>query len=163
MKLVVFISHLAVRSYAPVKSAYCSRCCAALGRGYAHIVAYCPRLLYLPARWVFGCQGALLEDSYTKKIGRVSTFSAKNRKNFIYHDTPQRKASEKRQKARQPFRLNGYRAFIDFGRFLHSTFCSMRYNPARDWMRSAVVFSSMTPSRYAAISSSMICSMGSVG
>lgn len=70
---------------------------------------------------------------------------------------------EKRQKARQPFRLNGYRAFIDFGRFLHSTFCSMRYNPARDWMRSAVVFSSMTPSRYAAISSSMICSMGSVG
>ena len=48
-----------------VKSAYCSRCCAALSRGYAHIVAYCPRLLYLPARWVFGCQGALLEGLYT--------------------------------------------------------------------------------------------------
>ena len=37
MKLVVFISHPTVRSCAPVKSAYCSRCCAALGRGYAHI------------------------------------------------------------------------------------------------------------------------------
>ena len=36
MKLVVFMSHLAVHSCAPVKSAYCSRCCAALGRGYAH-------------------------------------------------------------------------------------------------------------------------------
>ena len=162
MKLVVFISHLAVRSCAPIKSAYCSRCCAALSRGYARIVAYCPRLLYLPARWVFSCQGAMLEGSYTKKIGRVSTFSAKNRKNFIYHDTPQRKASEKRQKARQPFRLNGYRAMIDYVNY-YCTFCSMRYSDARDWMRSAVVFSSMAPSRYAVISSSMICSMGSVG
>ena len=162
MKLVVFISHLAVRSYAPVKSTYCSRCCAALDRGYAHIIAYCPRLLYLPARWVFSCQGTVLEGSYTKKIGRVSMFSAKNRKNFIYHDTPQRKASEKRQKARQPFRLNGYRAMIDYVNY-YCTFCSMRYSDARDWIRSAVVFSSMAPSRYAAISSSIICSMGSVG
>ena len=40
MKLVVFMSHLAVRSCAPVKSAYCSRCCAALGRGYAHKRVY---------------------------------------------------------------------------------------------------------------------------
>ena len=102
------------------------------------------------------------KGSYTKKIGRVSTFSAKNRKNFIYHDTPQRKASEKRQKARQPFRLNGYRAMIDYVNY-YCTFCSMRYSDARDWMRSAVVFSSIAPSRYAVISSSMICSMGSVG
>ena len=36
MKLVVFISHPTVRSCAPVKSAYCSRRCAALSRGYAH-------------------------------------------------------------------------------------------------------------------------------
>ena len=104
----------------------------------------------------------MLEGSYTKKIGRVSTFSAKNRKNFIYHDTPQRKASEKRQKARQPFRLNGYRAMIDYVNY-YCTFCSMRYSDARDWIRSEVVFSSMAPSRYAAISSSIICSMGSVG
>ena len=31
-----------------------------------------------------------------KKIGHSSTFSAKKQKIFIYHDMPQRKASEKR-------------------------------------------------------------------
>ena len=33
---------------------------------------------------MFRCQGTLLEGSYTKKIGRVSTFSAKVRKNILY-------------------------------------------------------------------------------
>ena len=58
--------------------------------------------------------------------------------------------------------FNEFNAMIDYVNY-YCTFCSMRYSDARDWIRSAVVFSSMAPSRYAAISSSIICSMGSVG